>query len=125
MIIKRIYQFLTKVTLVILISSCVTPFEEGTSNFEDLLVVEALITDENIKHEVFLSRVFRLDDNQRIKENNATVKIVDGTDQEYEFEETAPGKYKSITNFMVKPNQTYQLIIITSKGKTYKSTVEK
>ncbi len=115
---KKTFQ---TISLVLLLNSCVEPYEAKTETFEDVLVVQALITNE-IKHqEIILSRSFRFEDENASFESNAVVKVYENNQNEYLFEETSPGKYISTTVFGALPNQDYQLSIKTNSGKSYLS----
>lgn len=102
-------------------NSCVESFDIKSITFESALVVEATITNELKHQEINLSRTFKLDENGPSSESNASVKIIDDLKNNYDFEETKPGKYISTIEFSAKPDRLYQLIITTNDGKSYSS----
>jgi Domain of unknown function (DUF4249) len=121
MTLKKGYKFFLVILITFIVNSCVEPFEAKTEPFEAVLVVEGTITNEIKQQEIKLSRTLRLEDEGFEAENNANVKVVDDTQNEYIFKETTPGKYISTTAFNAQPNKSYQLSITTKSGKTYAS----
>ncbi len=101
--------------------SCTEPFNLKSIDFEDALVIEAIITDEVKHQEIKLSRAFSLEEFTPSKESNAQVMITDDNQNTFEFEETDAGIYTSKTAFGASPNRDYTLTVITNNGKTYKS----
>lgn len=102
-----------------------TDSEDGSKKLENLLVVDAKLTDENKRHFVFLSRTFQFLNDDVPPETNAQVSIIDNDDNEYIFSETEAGVYRSDVAFSALPDKDYHLIIRTSDGKTYESNPEK
>ena len=97
------------------------PLQQETE-FEEVLVVEATITNELKNQVIMLSKAFRLDEAGPKPETNATVKVIDENGVNYDFSETENGIYTSNTMFAAQPNIDYHLEIITGDGKTYNST---
>lgn len=108
-------------TLFFVLSSCVEPFEAETLTFENVLVIDARITDEFIKHEVILRRSYPFEEGSFEVESNAVVQIVDEIGTTFDFQETDAGKYKSNAEFAAQANMGYQLLITTKNGKSYQS----
>lgn len=119
----RVVHYSLKMTLILLLlSSCIEPFEGAVDSFEDVLVVNATITNETKKQEVLLSRSFRFEEDATPVEENAEVIIrVDDGDQ-YLFEEVTPGKYLSNIAFAAEMNKDYTLTILTEDGRSYASS---
>lgn len=109
--------------MLILLAGCVKPIDPEDIGFEDLLVVESLLTDQFKVHEVMLTRTISLDaENDTIRpETNAMVWVTDETDADYVFEESAPGIYSSVSAFAGVIGRSYQLIIEISDGSRYES----
>ena len=97
-------------------------FTPETQNFESILVVEATLTNELKQQEIFLSRTRTFEANIPNKEENATVRITDDSQNEFVFTETEAGKYVSDVVFEAVPGSTYQLHITTSSGRDYVSS---
>ena len=108
------------VLLYISLVGCVKEIDFETEIFEDALVVEATITNEEKNHEIKLSRTYRLEDEGPSPETNAIVKVV-GASIDIIFEESEPGTYVSSVSFRAMPNVNYVLEIITNDGRSYKS----
>ena len=106
----------------LLLNSCVEPFEPTVDYFEDILVIDALITNQNKQHEITLSRSFRFEEKEAKPEINAAVKITDSNGNTYIFNETNEGKYVSEQSFAAIPNLEYQLLITTENGRAYTSS---
>ena len=92
-----------------------------TDQFENYLVVEATLTDQEISQEISLSRTYSLEDNVVPPESNADVKVTDSNGVEYSFEELSPGQYRSAEIFAAQPNINYALTIRTQNGNLYES----
>ena len=99
---------------------CIEEFVPENITFEDLLVVEAAITNEFKFHEIKLSRTFQFDQEQVI-ESGASVRIVDEFNNEFVFTESENGLYISTQEFALEPAVQYQLQISTQNGFSYES----
>ena len=118
---KIVRHIILRLLAIVVLFSCVDPFDAGTMHFENSLVIEATITNELTYQEVHLSRAFRLEEEGQSYEINANVTVVDDAQNTYNFQEIDSGKYKSVDKFAVAPNKNYQLLITTAEGKKYAS----
>lgn len=100
---------------------CIEPYEFEAETYEDVLVLEADITDEFGVQEVLLSRSFRLGGEAPVPETGASVHITDDQNNLYLFYEAEPGKYRSREPFQAVSNRRYQLEISTPDGELYLS----
>ena len=109
--------------LIFLLIGCVEPFEgaEFVNSFEDVLVVNATITNENKHQEVVLTRSFQFDEDEIPNEVGAQVSVSDLSGNSYAFQETSPGKYTSVNTFAAQLNEAYTLNITTAEGRSYTS----
>lgn len=114
------FQFLT-VTLFFICFNCTDEIPLETQNFEDVLVVEATLTNEFKFQEIKLSRTYLIQANTPILEDNANVSIKDDLGNNYLFTQNNEGLYVSDMKFEALPNTNYSLNITTSNGKQYKS----
>lgn len=116
---KIIYVFL----IIISTSSCLDPYDINISDYEDLLVVDALITDEVKNHRVYLSRsVPNLDEMPEV-ETGAIVVITDENNVEEVLTEVGPGIYETDKlQFIARIGGTYTLNITTRSGDKYRSS---
>lgn len=108
----------------LMLMSCVEEFLPETITFEDLLVVEATLTDELKYHEVKLSRTFRFED-EPVVESDAEVRVMDDSQNVYVFNETGQGHYVSTSKFSAQPDKNYTLHISTKNNETYSSSAVK
>lgn len=102
--------------------SCVKPFSPNLGVYKPLLVVEGLITNENVSNVVKLSYSFQKKDSIVYKVSDATVYISDNSGNNIQLAENGDGVYKTDSlNFKGEVGKTYQLHIKTSDGKVYLS----
>ncbi len=113
--------YITWMLISFFVLNCTEPLNLNSIAFENLLVIEAIITDEVKQHEINLSRTFSLEEFTPSPESNAKVVITDNSQNTYEFEETDDGKYIATTAFGIAPNTDYILSITTKDGKVYQS----
>ncbi|TYC12016.1 DUF4249 domain-containing protein [Bizionia gelidisalsuginis] len=116
---------LYKILALTLFSSCFNCTEEiplETQDFEDVLVVEATLTNELKHQEVKLSRTYFLEDSNLIIEDNASVSVSDSLGNTYNFAQNSEGTYVSNEAFEASANTNYTLLITTSDGKNYTSS---
>ncbi|NHF59824.1 DUF4249 domain-containing protein [Flavobacteriaceae bacterium TP-CH-4] len=118
---KKTYLLFLPIVVGFLLAGCIEPFNATTEKFEDVLVVDALLTDEMKRQKVVLQRAFRFEETDPQGETNAIVKVVDGNGNAYDYEETDPGVYLSQTEFAAQQNDSYELEINTFDGRTYRS----
>jgi hypothetical protein len=106
-----------------LFSGCTEQYVMQTNTFEDILVVNAIITNEFRLQEIKLNRTYRLEEDKSPFEKGANVYVTDSDNTVYEFEEDLDS-YISKSEFKAVPGKAYQLNIITKDGKSYSSTPE-
>src|SRR6187402_946908 len=106
------------------ITSCTTPYNYTTNEFEEVIVIEATITNELKKQEIKLSKTYKFEENGPVFETGAIVSITDDLGNIYGFDEVN-NSYLSATEFKALSERTYQLHIKTKDGKSYSSSVEK
>lgn len=104
--------------------ACVEPFEFETETFENALVIQASLTNENKQHKVLLSRAVRFEDSISSPERNAKVIIRDEAQNEFSFHESEAGTYISNTSFAAVLGVKYTLEVVTVDGFSYRSEPE-
>ena len=119
--IRNTYSLLLLLLLGLIVNSCVEPYDYQTEEFENVLVVQATLTDELKQQEVILTRTYRLEEEFPAPESGATVRVSDEFGQNYFFFEAAPGYYQSVNEFAIRPGTKYSLSIETADGKAYTS----
>ncbi len=108
--------------MLLLYGACIEPYEPNLKKYEDLLVVDALITNEEIDHTIKLSRTFQSEDNVVQDVTDAIVNVSDDLGNSYHFSEVSSGKYQiSARQFVAETGRKYQLYIKTIEGKEYLS----
>lgn len=117
----RIIQYIIFFTL----WGCVEPFEPVLDKYENLLVVDGLLTDEPGHTRVKLSRSHSYQDYGIFPEKDASVFIKVDQKTMISFQETSEGIYIPVDPlFKGEQGRSYQLIISTSGGKKYESPEE-
>ncbi|MFB9078491.1 DUF4249 domain-containing protein [Flavobacterium procerum] len=122
---KKIILF--RVLVILLVTSifgCTTPYSYQTNEFEDLLVVEATITNQLKNQTIKISRTYTLEESTPKFETGATVYVTDDLGNRYDFQE-ASSEYKSVNQFQAGTGREYQLHITAKDGKSYVSSTEK
>ncbi|TCI95024.1 DUF4249 domain-containing protein [Tenacibaculum sp. M341] len=110
--------------IMVLNNSCVEPFENENIAFDDLLVVEARITNENKHHIIKLSRTIQIDSINNIPEKQSIVCVIDEAQNVYNFSEISEGIYKSDVTFEAALGKKYKLNIKTKDKGEFTSTFE-
>nr|WP_299070601.1 DUF4249 domain-containing protein [uncultured Allomuricauda sp.] len=105
-------------------NSCVEPFEISPQTFDDVLIVEATLTNEGKTQVISLSRTGILGSIEPVSEVGADVIVTVDSNTIQRFIESEPGIYKSEFEFAALPNNTYQLMINTTDGNSYSSSME-
>jgi len=117
------YLIISIILVVLALNSCTEPYEGAIPDFDDVLVVNTVITNEMKRHEVVLARSYRFnDENGARPEEGAEVIIIADNGSQFLFEEIVPGKYQSVDTFAAALNMGYRLLINTEAGKSYEST---
>lgn len=104
--------------IVTMLFGCAEEFNAEIVDFESVLVVDAVLTNEIKQHVFLLSRTYRFREGIEM-ESNANIKVIEGGQTEYVFSETTPGNYVSNTSFAARPGTDYQLMITTQSGGVY------
>ncbi|WP_222984302.1 DUF4249 domain-containing protein [Flagellimonas meishanensis] len=107
--------------ILLLVTSCIEPFNATFEDFESALVIEATITNETKQQEIFLTRSYEFDDEGPTPEVNANVSINDSEGNTYVFEDQGNGLYLSTETFAAESGQDYQLSVTTRDGRSYRS----
>ena len=113
----------------VFIASCVEEVgveTEVQTNLEvdDILVVDARISDELKNHEVQLTRIFALGTDEPVFETGAVVQVINDVGATFAFSESSPGNYISTAPFAAQQGMAYRLEITLSDGDKYVSGPE-
>ncbi len=111
------------VGLLLLHNSCIEPIDPARVRFDELLVVEALITDQLVQQEVLLSRSEAINRRTNSKETGATVWMEDQEGSRIDFFEESDGRYLTVSPYAATVGGTLQLFINGRRGSRYESDV--
>jgi hypothetical protein len=117
----RIKSFII-VFSVVTLCTCIDPYVPKLNGYESLLIVEGLITNENVPYEIKLSRTSQSAIEISQKVSDAVVSVTDETGKQTKFISLGDGIYRSDNKvFTGAIGKTYVLDIVTRDGKEYKS----
>lgn len=103
---------------------CVRPLDPEEHAYENLLVVEALITDQPVRQQVFLRRTTPLTtESAIIPETGASVWLEIQNSFRISFDEQEPGVYRTAQPYAAGIGQTYRLLIERANGQMYESEI--
>lgn len=106
----------------LLVTSCIEEIEvDEQFKFEDVIVIEATLTDEIRTQEFLLSRSFDFETTEPTPERNAQVYIEINETERIFFIEESPGIYRSQDEFAAQSGLDYQLFVTTDAGQSYQS----
>lgn len=122
---KKIFLHRFLITIILLaVFGCTTPYAyQASTGYEDVIVIEATITNENKTQEIKVSRSYKLDEKTPKFETEAVVYVTDDLGAKFEFEQ-GDDSYVSRTPFQASAGRQYQLHILTKDGRTYVSSAE-
>ncbi len=120
----NLIQLLGIFLLMLASNACIDPIDVKTLTFEDVLVVDARITNEYKTHQIKLSNSYTFEEESPNPETNAQVVIIDDLGGSITFIEdnSNPGTYYSAIEFAAEAGKIYQLQITTASGEQYEST---
>jgi uncharacterized protein DUF4249 len=120
--IKNWRKPLTFLFLVYILSTCIDPYKPALQRSESLLVVDALLTNENRSYIVKISKTNIAQETESETVTGALVSIRDENGSNYIFMETGSGVYKSDSLlFQAETGHSYILNIKTPEGVEYES----
>lgn len=102
--------------------TCIDPYYPKLDNYQNLLVADALITDENASYYVRLSRTTETPREAPAAVTGALISVKDDQGNTAVFSEILAGIYKSDSlTFLGMAGRTYTLYIRTAEGREYES----
>ena len=119
---KKAYYSFIILGLLGLFLGCLEEVEIDTSveasiNIEEILIVEATLTDEMKNQMIILSRGSSFtNDSTEGYERDAIVNVIDDIGNNFSFFDNGEGKYVSETPFAAQEDVSYQLLVTTSRG---------
>jgi hypothetical protein len=120
---------ITFFVMVVFASSCIEPFTPGTSDYDEMLLIEGLITDNPmVPARVTISKTISLDRNYLGNYwfgSGAMVLVVCDDGNVYPFTETYAGNYVDIANALEpEAGKLYKLTVQTNTGEIFESDFE-
>lgn len=109
------------VLIILLAWGCVQSFEFQAQEYERLLVVDGLLTDELLRHQVTLAYTRPVDQDSLIPATGAQVVLESDRGLRFPYQESDPGIYFSETEISGEPGVTYTLRITTAENEEYVS----
>ncbi|MDW7693876.1 DUF4249 domain-containing protein [Flammeovirgaceae bacterium SG7u.111] len=117
---KRLRIFI----LLLVMSACLSPFEPETTDYDSLLVVDALLTDAPGPYKVALSYSYGYEEGEEpAYVSGANVSVMDEGGNVYKFNQSSDGIYLSDPSFQGEAGKKYKLSIIANEN-TYESDYE-
>ncbi len=120
-------KILYKTALLFIVSvhfNCTEPLPLVTENFEEVLVIEATITNELKTQQIKVSRTVALEDSIPNYVTNANVVVEGSNNLVHNFQYTGLGIYNSVDEFQAEAGISYTLVITDENGKRYSSNSE-
>ena len=109
--------------ILLLPGACIESFDPDIEKYENILVVEGIITDKKEVYTVRLSRTLKFNENRPIMVTGALVEVLDDLGNLFTFTESSDGIYTSDTSsFVGVPGRSYMLMIQTDDGSNYASS---
>ena len=110
---------------IVFILGCIEPYEPHIADYENLLVIDAMITNQEGPYTIRLNRSYSYDGNHSQNVRNAVITVRDNHDNEYNFREIYGGLYQnSDSSFRGKIGYSYMIHIETETGEIYESDFE-
>lgn len=106
----------------VLLTGCLRQIDLEQIKSENLLVVDAMITDQPVKQHITLSRTVALNNTTPFSpETGAIVRLEGENSSSIHFQEVTAGHYETSFPFAAQLNVNYQLHIVTQNGREYQS----
>ncbi|MEL6975698.1 MAG: DUF4249 family protein, partial [Bacteroidota bacterium] len=107
------------------LQSCIESFEIPTNTaFDNVLIIEASVTDVMGTQRISLTRTSPLGTTEIVTEQNAIVEVRASDGSTFGFQEITPGIYDSVDSFAAIEGVSYSINIVSTDGNTYTSTPE-
>ncbi|NJN28479.1 MAG: DUF4249 domain-containing protein [Cyclobacteriaceae bacterium] len=111
----KIYSYL--LLIVALSGGCVQEFDPPAQGYENLLVVEAFLSNEDEPFEVRLSRSVPIDTSAFVPESGAQITLSERDGATFVLSEKRTGVYQSSGMIAAQAGRTYQLQIKTASAR--------
>jgi hypothetical protein len=119
---NRCFKIIVLLASLQILGTCVEPFNPDIGKYDNMLVVDGLITNLDEPYYIELSRSMPYEDINSERETGATVFVIDNDNNVYDFAESGSGTYVSDPSiFRGEIGKNYRLYIITSSGEEFES----
>ncbi|GEM_PF-2422384 len=118
---KSYRKILLSFIVIITFQTCIEPFDHKIQDYDDLLIVQGIITNQKGPHKVLLTRTLSLNTEDMKYETDAIVTIQDKNGNVEILTEDSPGHYTTRSDFFGEIDNEYQLTIETSDNNVYLS----
>jgi len=118
---RTLLQLLLVLLLDGLAVGCIEPYAFEEKDFDSVLIVDGMLSDQYRKHKIYLSRSYAFDGSPSMEEE-AKVQVVTNDGDLYLFKENKAGYYEAVQAFAATRGKQYTLEVITVEGKEYHST---
>lgn len=118
---RTLLQLLLVLLLDGLAVGCIEPYAFEEKDFDSVLIVDGMLSDQYRKHKIYLSRSYAFGGSPSIEEE-AKVQVVTNDGDLYLFKENKAGYYEAVQAFAATRGKQYTLEVITVEGKEYHST---
>lgn len=120
---KRVHVYIILFLLVMVHGRCVKEFDPSSQGYENLLVIEALLSNSDDNFTVKLSRSIPLDTTAFVGEAGANIQLVSELGEQFALFETSSGIYESSGPINPVVGVGYKLEVQTRNNKNYESEV--
>jgi hypothetical protein len=121
----QVNRIILLLLLVLILNGCIDPFSPSISEYQQMLVIDGMITDREGIHTVTVSRSSSYNEPGRKYESGCTVNILDDKGNIINMSEESKGIYKAwIGQQFLNAGTQYRLEVTTSDGKKYQSYFE-
>ncbi len=118
----RKFKFIyINILLALILGGCREPFFPDIGKYENILVIDGLVTDQEGPHVVRLSRSYLFDEKFPDPEEYAVVTVISDDNVTETFTEDRPGIYLSSAGFRGTIGRSYKLLVTTSDEQNYES----
>ncbi len=114
--------FITILFVILALFACIEPYTPDIDEYQDLMVINGRITDQEGYHYVDVSRTSSFNDPVPKPEPNCDVRVYDDRDNICQYTEVSPGYYRCwIDKQYLAPGIKYKVEVTTSDGIVYQS----
>ena len=117
---NHIYRLVIPLFSLWAVVACTEPYAFENDSFEDILVVDGMLTNQVKRHQLKLGRSYAFGE-QAIPEKGAQVRVVDQEGNAFVYREKEDFIYEATQAFGAETGKEYHVEITTSSGENYRS----